>query len=136
MSLVNWFRNAAAPNTSPRLEGLLFKVAQYLSENIAHDEFTPKIIAKALSESELAATTALSILERRGITKHHFGVYCNQTSDILENYDELTDIPNEIYCVNCDEEHSLGDKTCKVDLYFTVDKSKLADFLARASSAA
>jgi hypothetical protein len=135
MSLATWFRQTTAPKTSPRLEALVLRVAQYLSSKPSNDQFVPKIVGAALSESELAAMTALSILEKMRITKHHFGVYCANTGVPLENYDDLKDLPDSWHCETCDDDHRVSDRTCKVEIYFTVDRDRLARFAAKASAA-
>ena len=135
MSLANWFRHATAPRTSPRLESLVLRVAQYLESHPSDDEFAPKIIGAALSESELAALTALSILEERGITKHHFGVYCARTGVPLESYDDLQHMREELYCEICDRDHVTTSHNCKIEIYFTVDRGRLGQFLSSALAA-
>ena len=135
MSLATWFRQATAPQTSPRLETLILRVAQYLDSKSANDEFAPKTVGAALSESELAAMTALSILEKLGITKHHFGVYCANTGVPLESYDDLKDLPDSWRCDTCDDDHCISERTCKIEIYFTVDRDRLARFTAKASAA-
>ena len=134
MSLVNWFRRSKVPQSSPRLEGLVLRVAQYLLSRSAINEFAAKIVGKAVGESELAALTALSILERIGVTKHHFGVYCKNTRIPLESYDDLGALSDSWYCEECDSTHSVSDGTCVVEIYFTVDKNELAAFVDRASA--
>ena len=110
-------------------------VAQYLDNNPGTSEFPPKIVGKALSESELVAMTALSILERMGITKHHFGVYCGNTSLPLASYDDLKDVQGPWRCETCDEDHSVSNRTSKIEIYFTVNRDRLARVIAKASAA-
>jgi hypothetical protein len=135
MYLATWFRQTAAPETSPRVEGLVLRTAQYLSSKPSTEEFVPKIVGAALSESELAAMTALSILEKRGITQHHFGVYCGNKGVPLDSYDDLKRLPNDFRCETCDDDHSVSEGTCKIEIYFTVDRDRLARFTAKASAA-
>ena len=136
MSLVTWFRRTAFPETSPRLENLVRRVSDYLDSKPRVDEFTPKIIAAALEESELAVITALAILENRGIAKRHFGVYCANSGIPLESYDDPSQIEESWGCDVCGKTHEMstwGD--CKVELYFTVDRNNLTRFIAGASAA-
>jgi hypothetical protein len=135
MSLATWFRQTAAPETSPRVEGLVLRTAQYLSSKPSTEEFVPKVVGAALSESELVAMTALSLLEKMGITKHHFGVYCGNTGVPLESYDDLKDLTDSLPCKTCDDHHSVSEGTCKIEIYFTVDRDRLARFTAKASAA-
>lgn len=79
--------------------------------------------------------TALSILEREGIAKHHFGVYCGDTGVPLATYDSLEELPQQFQCDVCDKEHCVADRTCKVEVYFTVDHEQLSHFESRASAA-
>lgn len=135
MSLVNWFKRATAPPSSPRLEGLIESVVAYLKTRPPDEEIRPHIVGRAISENELAAMTALSILERQGITKHHFGVYCGDKGVPIGSYDDLADVPPFSYCDACGIEHCSSDKTCRVEIYFTVDRDKLASFRKEASAA-
>ena len=135
MSLASWFRRATAPDNSPRLEALVEKVVSYLKERPQDEEIVPKIVGRATGETELAAMTALSLLEKRGITQHHFGLYCGNTSVPLGSYDDLGDVPPCVRCEVCDAEHCASEGGCKVEVYFTVDRNRLAEFDARASAA-
>lgn len=134
MSLATWYKQATAPKTSPRLEQLLQRTAIYLSQNLRDEEFAPKIVGAALGESELAVMTALSILERLEITKHHFGVYCGATGTSLTSVDDLATLSENYACEICDRDHSLRDQSCRVEIYFTVFPDKLARFIAKTSA--
>lgn len=136
MSLVNWFRRATAPVSSPRLEGLIGAVVDYLTSRPPDEEIAPHIVGRAIGETEMAAMTALTILERDGITKHHFGVYCGETGVPLASHDSPEELPDDgVSCYVCDREHKLSDRTCKAEVYFTVDHKKLSRLKSRASAA-
>lgn len=135
MSLATWFKPLQEPKSSKRLDDLLMSVALYLQGQPNTDNFYPRLVGKALSESELAALTALSILERRGITKHHYGVYCSRKGVPLEEYDSLESIPPSLPCRYCEEEHTGDDDSWKVDLFFTVDRNRLEQFTSVAKAA-
>ncbi len=135
MSLANWFRNAIAPRSSPRIDALIAKAIQYLKSRPAGDDVLPRIVGKAIGESELTATTALRMLEERGVTHHHFGVYCGKTHAPLDSKDDLTSIEPSHYCEICDEEHSHADDTCKVEVYYSVDPEELGRFAKTISAA-
>ena len=79
--------------------------------------------------------TALSMLERRGITRHHFGVYCGKTEVPLDTFDDLSDVRDGFDCKICDKRHSPSEGTCKVEVYYTVDRDSLGTFAARRSAA-
>lgn len=130
MSLLNWFKRTIPALSSPRLEALVSKAANYLASRPPDSEFLPRIVGKAIGESELAAMTALSILEKEGVTKQHFGVYCGNTGVPLDSFDDLSAIRSDpYYCETCDEHHSLDDGACRVEVYFTADSSALSRFL-------
>jgi hypothetical protein len=135
MSLLSWFRHTIPGPSSPRLEALVSKAADYLESRPPDSEFVPKIVGKAIGESELAATTALTILERQGVTKHHFGVYCSNTEVPLDSFDDLSEIQaNRYYCEICDEDHFLDDGTCKVEVYFTIESPALSRYLRKSAA--
>lgn len=135
MSLLSWFKRAIPGVSSPRLEALVSKVAGYLASRPPDSEFVPKIVGKAIGESELAATTALTILERQGVTKHHFGVYCGKAGVPLDSFEDLSAIrSDQYYCEICDEGHSIDDRTCEVEVYFTVDTPALSRYLRKSAA--
>ena len=86
----------------------------------------------AIGESELAALTALSMLEERGITRHHFGVYCGKTREPLDSIDDLNQLRDKYYCENCDEDHEAKKRTRAqlLEVHFTVDMKKLRQFIS------
>lgn len=135
MSLLSWFRRTIPGSSSPRLEALVSKTADYLASRPPDSEFVPKIVGRAIGESELAAATALTILERQGVTKHHFGVYCDNTGIPLDSFDDLSAVQSgRYYCEVCDEYHSLDNGTCEVEVYFTVDSHALSGYLRKTAA--
>jgi hypothetical protein len=126
MSLVTWFRRATAPEYSPRLKALVNRVVEYLKSRPPDEEIVPKIVARAIGETELACVTALSILERRGITQQHFGVYCKESRVSLATVDDLHNIGPCYYCELHDEDHCAADRTSVVEVYFTINEDQLA----------
>jgi hypothetical protein len=120
---------------SPRLEALIDKVVIYLKGRPQDEEIVPRIVGKATGETELAAMTALSLLEKQGITEHHFGLYCGNTNVPLGSYDDLDDVPQCIPCEVCDAEHCASENDCSVEVYFTVNGDKLAKFRIKAPAA-
>lgn len=135
MSLATWFKHLREPNSSKRLDDLLMSVALYLQGQSGTDNFYPRLVGKALSESEMAALTALWMLEKRGITKHHYGVYCSRKNVALEEYDSLESIPPSLPCSHCEEEHTADNDGWKIDLFFTVDRDRLIQFTSAAMAA-
>lgn len=135
MSFTNWFRRAPQQPRSPRIEALLGKVVAYLKSRPKEDEVVPKFIAKAIGESEVSVITGLRFLEEAGVAKQWFAVFCG-TSDVpLGRFPTLEDIPEEFRCDICDEQHCLADRTCKIEVLYTIDREKLAGFDSRASAA-
>jgi hypothetical protein len=135
MSLANWFNRARRQPPSPRLQELVGKVVSYLKDRPAEDDVVPKFIAKAINESEVSVFTALRFLEERGLAKEWFAVFCGTTDVPLGRFDTLQDIPKELVCEVCDEQHCLVDHTCKVEVVYTVNRERLADFDIRESAA-
>ena len=83
MSLLNWFKKASFE--SPQLESLVGKVALYLRGRPSDDQIVPKIVARAIGESEIRTFTALRMLEAQGIVNQHFGLYCGRTAIPLKS---------------------------------------------------
>lgn len=127
MSLVNWFKNSFTPPHSARLDSVINKALAYLKSEPTDDEILPRILAKAIGESELTATTALRILEQRGVTRHKFALGCGTTHLSLDRQDELHKLAPSKYCHICDEEHSQAEDTCNIELFYTIDRKKLAE---------
>jgi hypothetical protein len=132
MSFTNWFRNT---QSSPRLEAVIAKTVTYLKTQADDGYILPRIVGKAIGESEVTATTALRILEERGVTKQHFRAYCAKTHAPLDAKDDLQKIEPAPYCEICDEEHSLADETCKIEVYYSVNRGQLERYEARISAA-
>jgi len=126
MSLANWFRNSLTPQRSARLDSVINKTLVYLKSRPNDDEILPRILAKAIGESELTATTALRILEERGVTHHVFVLACGKTRKSLDRQVELHKLAESKHCNLCDEEHSQIDDTCHIELVYTIDREKLA----------
>jgi hypothetical protein len=135
MSFTNWFRRSPQGPHSHRIQSLLTAVVSYLLYRPAEDEVVPKFLAKALNESEISVMTAMRFLEQAGVAKQWFGLFCSETDVPLGRFAALQDIPKEIRCVDCDEQHSLAENTCKVEVFYTIDRKKLAGFDVQASAA-
>ena len=128
MSLLNWFKAAPA---SSQLDSLVRKVALYLASRPSDDQVVPKIVAKAIGETEIRTFTALRVLEGKGVVHQHFGLYCGKTAIPLKTVDDLSKVPAELYCFTCDEDHSGLDQEFEVEIYYTVSLPKLEQFLQR-----
>jgi hypothetical protein len=135
MSLLSWFRRNGQPSSSPRLDQLIYRVVGYLKSRPSDDEILPKIVGKAIGESEISVATVMRILEDRGVAKHHFGVYCGKTHVHLASLDDRPLPPSSIYCEVCDEDHCHAEEDCKVEVYYTIDEEKLAVFSLHISAA-
>ena len=129
MSLQNWFKGKTrSSDTSPRLETLVEKVTEYIRKqpHLASDtEFRPPMVSVAIGESELAVLAAFSVLEDAGIARHHYGLYCSSTNSPIEVYDSREEIPARAPCELCDRTHSLDKRSMWVEVFFTVDVSRL-----------
>lgn len=129
MSLLNWFKRSAP--SSPQLDALVNKVALYLIDRPSDDQIVPRIVGKAVGETEIRAFTALRVLEAQGMVHQHFGLYCGKTDIPLKSIDDLAQLPPEVYCDICDEDHSGSDGEYKIEVYYTIDTAKLARFNGR-----
>ncbi len=139
MSLRNLFSRQSphkAMQDSPRLNGLVLAVAGYLDLVVAEDpgtEVRPAVVARVLHESELAVLAALYVLEKKGIIKPHYGLYCAANASPIEVYSSLSEVPTDAPCDVCDEEHSTDDRSMYTELFFTVDPKQLSTFRAVAA---
>ncbi|SDG00544.1 hypothetical protein [Terriglobus roseus] len=129
MSLLNWFKRSSP--SSPQLNALVNRVVVYLRSRPGGDQVVPKIVGKAIGETEIRALTALRVLEEQGIVHHHFGLYCTEKGIPLESIDDLSQLPAEKYCDACDEDHSEAEGEYKVEIYYTIDPRRLAQFRER-----
>jgi hypothetical protein len=133
MSLINWFRKSIP--SSPQLDALVHKVVFYLKSRPSDDQIVPKIVGKAIGETEIRAFTALRVLEQRGVVHQHFGMYCGRTEVPLKSVDDMAKLPATVYCETCGEDHSGVDDEYKVEVYYTIDPVKLAQFSERLAAA-
>lgn len=121
--------------SSSRLNAIIHKVVVYLKQNAADDYVVPRFAAKSIGEPEVSVITALRLLEERGVTRQRFGVFCGRTSVPIATFDDLKEIPSQIYCEICDEEHTQSDRSCKVEVFYTVNRKEL-DRVSTAEAAA
>lgn len=135
MSFPDWFRRAQQAPLSPRLRSLLEKVVAYLKSKGADEEIVPKFVARAIDESEVSVITALRFLEQAGVTKQWYALFCKSTDVPLGKFPTLQQIPADVPCGVCDEEHCLREGACKVEIIYTFDPKKLDTFDVRASAA-
>lgn len=111
---------------------MLAEVVSYLKSRPNEEEFVPKFIARAINESEVSVVTAMRFLEEAGAAKQWFGVFCSTTDVPLDKFPTLRDVPSELPCYMCDEQHYYSDHSYKVEVLYTVDRQKLNDFCLRA----
>lgn len=103
-------------------------VLEELRKHPDDDYVVPKFIAKSINESEISVVTALRFLERAGITKQWFGVFCGKTQIPLEQYPSASLIPDSLPCQKCEEDHRASDETFNVQIFYTIDRRKLNNF--------
>lgn len=128
MRSASWFRKPLEAHLSPRITSLVGAVIDELRKNPEDDYIVPKFIAKSINESEISVVTALRYLERAGVTKQWFGVFCGNTDIPLEQYPSASLIPDSLPCQKCEEDHSASDNAFKVQIFYTVDRQKLNQF--------
>jgi hypothetical protein len=109
-------------------------VVLYLKRKPDEDEIVPKFVAKALDESEVSVFTALRFLERAGVVEHWFGVFCKATDVLLGMFPTLEEIPKELRCDVCDEQH-YRDKSYKVEIVYRINRDKLEGYDPQAFAA-
>jgi hypothetical protein len=107
---------------------LLGTVIEELRKHPDDDYVVPKFIAKSIGESEISVVTALRYLEKAGIAKQWFGVFCGTTHIPLDQYPSASLIPESLPCQKCEEDHRASDDTFKVQIFFTVNRQKLNNF--------
>ena len=134
MYSANWFRDTPRQPSSPRLRELLRGVVLYLKRKPDEDEIVPKFVAKALNESEVSVFTALRFLERAGVVEPWFGVFCKVTDVPLGMFSTLDQIPKELRCDVCDEQH-YRDKSYKVEIVYRINRNKLEGYDPQAFAA-
>lgn len=76
---------------------LLFK--NYVAGNLIY----PRVIEKCVKRNMLDVYKILSILEREGLVEKNYEYYCHDCGKFCgEIYETIGDIPEEIYCEECD----------------------------------
>ena len=129
MSLPSWFRTRKTHReASPRLNGLVVSVVDYMRSHPSVEAFFPQVVAVALHDTELAVLTAFGELDDAGIVKPRYGTYCKISSTPINVYDTLAEVPTEETCPDCACAVSFQDESMYVDLYFVVDRVALAQW--------
>jgi hypothetical protein len=128
MRSATWFRKPLEAHLPPRIVSLVSAVIDELRKYPDDDYIVPKFIAKSINESEISVVTALRYLERAGIAKQWFGVFCGNTDIPLKQYSSASLIPDSLPCEKCEEDHRASDESFKVQIFYTIDRQKLNHF--------
>jgi hypothetical protein len=121
---------------SPKVDELLRRTVEYLDRVTSSDpeaEVRPAMLAQKIQESEVAALSALYLLEQAGIVTPRIGVYCRSTLAPIETYSVDETIPSTLPCPACFEEHSFDDRTVTKELFFTVNRDALERYERKAA---
>jgi hypothetical protein len=105
----------------PKLSRQLDSLAAYITEQLGHGrkEIEPALASRYLKLTEAEVLALLMLLEREGMVRHLYNIYCAHNRTLLKSVYEKAEIPSAIYCKYCDREHSDPDEF-EIELTFQV----------------
>jgi hypothetical protein len=134
MSFRNWYsgkKRLDLSKRSPAVQSLIKRTIAYLRQRAAENptaQIRPAMLATAIGENEMIALTALSILQRAGITKAHLGLYCGATMQWMGEVEPGRPAPKTLSCDAClGEQHDLDSGSMRREIFFTFDPKALAE---------
>jgi hypothetical protein len=105
----------------PKLSQQLDSLAAYITEQLGdgRKEIEPALASRSLKLTEAEVLALLMLLEREGMVRHHYNIYCAHNRTLLKTVHEKAEIPSAIYCKYCDKEHCDPDEF-EIELAFQV----------------
>jgi hypothetical protein len=105
----------------PKLSRQLDSLAAYITERLGKGskEIEPALASRYLNLPEAEVLALLMLLEREGMVRHLYNIYCAHNRTLLKSVHEKSEIPSAIYCKYCDKEHRDPDDF-EIELTFQV----------------
>jgi len=105
----------------PKLSRQLDALAAYIVEELekGRREIEPSLASRYLKIGEAEVLALLMLLEREGMVRHVYNIYCAHNRTLLKSVYEKSEIPSAIYCKYCDKEHCDPDDF-EIELTFRV----------------
>jgi hypothetical protein len=105
------------PQLAPRIRAL----EEYLQwqKDRGVKEIIPRVAAAKLGISEADTLGLLTLFEDASLVKHRYDLVCATSDGSIESFDSLDEIPDELYCRFCGDQHCSDD--LRIELVFEID---------------
>jgi hypothetical protein len=115
---------------NPQLAQLVRALEEYLrwQKERGVKEIVPRVAAAKLAVSEADTLGLLALFEDAGLVKHRYDVICARSDGSIESFDSLDEIPDELYCRFCGDQHCSDDM--RIELVFEIANGQAADAAA------
>jgi hypothetical protein len=91
-------------------------------------EVVPRVAAAKLGLSEADALALLSVFREAGFVRPRYDLICRRTKSTLASFYSVDEIPDELHCQECGEDHD-GDDV-RVELVFEITAGRTANAAA------
>jgi|ERR1700733_560842 len=123
-----------SPSSKQDPQGLnkyVSQVLDYVVDRFAQGqkEVIPSLAAEKLKLSSVEILGLFMLLEDKGILQHFYRVYCRNKDAPLCDVADKEDIPEQIPCKFCGDEH--GEIDVDVEVVFRINAEKLTDLLRK-----
>lgn len=114
----------------PELAPLIRGLREYLrwQRERGVKELIPRVAGAKLGLSEADTLGLLTLFQDAGFVRPRYDVICTRTDGIIESFDALKDISDELFCKFCGDQHSCDD--VRVELVFEIVNGQSADAAA------
>jgi hypothetical protein len=118
--------SSSHPSLAPYIQKLE-EYIQWLREQ-GITEVVPRVAAAKLGLSEADALALLSIFRDAGMVRPRYDLICRRTQSTLASFYSLDEIPDEVHCEECGQDHDGDD--IRVELVFEITAGKTANAAA------
>jgi hypothetical protein len=111
---------------NPELSGVISALDKYLAslEGSARSHISASTVSAATGLARDKVLGVLMAAANLGLLKLKFRLLCPVEGSGIRDYDNLKDIPTEVYCDTCDEMHKVT--THDVEYYFELSEKSAA----------
>lgn len=105
----------------PSLNELIELLDDVLQEKVVSPtrDIVPPLLAKRLSIDEGLALALLMLVHEAGLIEPKYLVYCEDTDNIIGEYESLDKVPDKVFCPYHDKEHDSQEYYVELTFQFT-----------------
>lgn len=120
----------AYSSSHPSLASFIQRLEEYIQwlREQGITEVVPRVAAAKLGLSEADALALLTIFRDAGLVRPRYDLICRRTKSTLASFYSVDEIPNEVHCEECGQDHD-GDDV-RVELVFEISAGRTANAAA------